>query len=107
MECDGVHGATTRALSLDFLIVPRNFHVDGIVGAAPGAADHKTAPQPAGSGLASVGRFLYPADMIYIFLVIAIVAEVIATSAMAKSDGFTRIWPSLIAFLGYGLAFYL
>ena len=36
--------------------------------------------------------------MIYIFLVIAIVAEVIATSAMAKSDGFTRLWPSLIAF---------
>ena len=45
--------------------------------------------------------------MIYIFLVIAIVAEVIATSAMAKSDGFTRLWPSLIAFFGYGLAFYL
>lgn len=45
--------------------------------------------------------------MIYIFLFVAIVAEVIATSAMAKSDGFTRIWPSLIAFLGYGLAFYL
>jgi small multidrug resistance pump len=45
--------------------------------------------------------------MIYIFLVIAIVAEVIATSAMAKSDGFTRLWPSVIAFIGYGLAFYL
>jgi small multidrug resistance pump len=45
--------------------------------------------------------------MIYLFLIVAIVAEVIATSAMAKSDGFTRIWPSLIAFFGYGLAFYL
>jgi small multidrug resistance pump len=45
--------------------------------------------------------------MVYIFLVIAIVAEVIATSAMAKSDGFTRLWPSVVAFVGYGLAFYL
>lgn len=45
--------------------------------------------------------------MIYIFLVIAIVAEVIATSAMAKSDGFTRLWPSLISVFGYGMAFYL
>lgn len=45
--------------------------------------------------------------MIYIFLIVAIVAEVVATSAMAKSDGFTRIWPTLIAFFGYGLAFYL
>jgi len=45
--------------------------------------------------------------MVYAFLIIAIVAEVFATSAMAKSDGFTRLWPSLIAFVGYGLAFYL
>lgn len=45
--------------------------------------------------------------MVYFFLIVAIVAEVIATSAMAKSDGFTRLWPSLVAFIGYGLAFYL
>ncbi|MBX9458355.1 MAG: QacE family quaternary ammonium compound efflux SMR transporter [Rhizobium sp.] len=45
--------------------------------------------------------------MVYVFLIVAIVAEVIATSAMAKSDGFTRLWPSLISALGYGLAFYL
>ena len=45
--------------------------------------------------------------MVYAFLFIAIVAEVFATSAMAKSDGFTRLWPSLISFAGYGLAFYL
>jgi small multidrug resistance pump len=45
--------------------------------------------------------------MIYVFLVIAIVAEVIATSALAKSDGFTRLWPSVTSFLGYGVAFYL
>jgi small multidrug resistance pump len=45
--------------------------------------------------------------MIYIYLAIAIVAEVFATSAMARSDGFTRLWPTLIAAVGYGLAFYL
>jgi small multidrug resistance pump len=45
--------------------------------------------------------------MIYIYLFIAIVAEVIATSALARSDGFTRLWPTLISAVGYGLAFYL
>jgi small multidrug resistance pump len=74
---------------------------------ALGPVNHKTTPRLAGSGLAAATGFGYPAGMIYIFLIVAIVAEVIATSAMAKSDGFTRIWPSLIAFSGYGLAFYL
>lgn len=50
---------------------------------------------------------LYQRRMIYIYLAIAIVAEVFATSAMAKSDGFTRLWPSVISLVGYGLAFYL
>lgn len=45
--------------------------------------------------------------MIYAFLIVAIVAEVIATTAMARSDGFTRLLPSVISFVGYGLAFYL
>jgi small multidrug resistance pump len=47
------------------------------------------------------------ATMIYILLAAAIVAEVIATSALAKTDGFTKLWPSLLAMAGYGLAFYL
>jgi small multidrug resistance pump len=45
--------------------------------------------------------------MTYIFLVVAIVAEVIGTTALARSDWFTRVWPSVVSFLGYGLAFYL
>lgn len=45
--------------------------------------------------------------MVYLYLVIAIVLEVIATSAMAKSDGFTRLWPSVMSAFGYGIAFYL
>lgn len=45
--------------------------------------------------------------MIYVYLFAAIVLEVIATSAMAKSDGYTTLWPSVISLIGYGLAFYL
>jgi small multidrug resistance pump len=40
-------------------------------------------------------------------LVAAIAAEVVATTALARSDGFTRLGPSLVAVLGYALAFWL
>jgi small multidrug resistance pump len=42
----------------------------------------------------------------YLALAIAIVAEVIATSALRASQGFTQIWPSALAVLGYACAFY-
>ncbi|NOG31313.1 multidrug efflux SMR transporter [Halomonas sp. TBZ9] len=45
--------------------------------------------------------------MTFIYLVLAVVAEVVATSALKASDGFTRLWPSLLVVFGYGLAFYL
>ena len=45
--------------------------------------------------------------MHWILLGISIVAEVIATSALKASDGFTRLWPSVIVVAGYALAFYL
>jgi len=45
--------------------------------------------------------------MIYIYLTAAIVAEVIATSALAKTNGFTNLWPSLVSIAGYGIAFFL
>ena len=41
------------------------------------------------------------------FLAAAIVSEVIATSALKMSDSFTKLWPSLIVVVGYGVAFYL
>lgn len=37
----------------------------------------------------------------------AIVAEVLATTALARSDGLTRLAPSVMAFPGYGVAFRL
>ncbi|MBB6307988.1 DMT family transporter [Xanthobacter tagetidis] len=44
--------------------------------------------------------------MSYAYLFIAIVAEVVATSALKSAEGFTRLWPSVIVTLGYGTAFY-
>lgn len=44
--------------------------------------------------------------MQWFILALAIVAEVIATSALKASNEFTRLWPSVIVVLGYGLAFY-
>ncbi|WP_373557168.1 MULTISPECIES: DMT family transporter [Burkholderia] len=42
----------------------------------------------------------------YAWLAIAIVAEVIGTSALRAADGFTRLWPSVLVVAGYGVAFY-
>ncbi|MBN7795752.1 SMR family transporter [Parahaliea mediterranea] len=42
----------------------------------------------------------------WLFLGIAIVAEVIATSSLKASDGFTRLAPSLVVLVGYAAAFY-
>ncbi|WP_328581616.1 DMT family transporter [Streptomyces sp. NBC_00370] len=43
----------------------------------------------------------------YGLLAAAIAAEVAGTTAMKYSDGFTRLWPSLITLAGYVLAFTL
>jgi small multidrug resistance pump len=40
------------------------------------------------------------------YLGIAIVSEVIGTSALNASAGFSRLWPSLIVVAGYAVAFY-
>jgi small multidrug resistance pump len=42
----------------------------------------------------------------YVYLLIAIVAEVIGTSALKAAEGFTRPVPSLVVVAGYGAAFY-
>ena len=44
--------------------------------------------------------------MAYALLFIAIIAEVIGTSALKMSEGFTKLGPSLLVVVGYGLAFY-
>ena len=45
--------------------------------------------------------------MKWIYLFLAIISEVIATSALKESSGFSRLLPSLLAILGYCSAFYL
>ncbi|WP_372833174.1 SMR family transporter [Pontibacterium sp.] len=42
----------------------------------------------------------------WLFLGVAIAAEVIATTALKSSDGFSKLWPSLLVITGYGVAFY-
>jgi small multidrug resistance pump len=42
----------------------------------------------------------------WILLYVAILAEVVATSLLKSSEGFTRPWPSLAVIAGYGIAFY-
>ena len=42
----------------------------------------------------------------YLYLGIAVAAEVIATNALKASDGFTRPLPTVVVALGYGIAFY-
>jgi small multidrug resistance pump len=45
--------------------------------------------------------------MNWLFLAVAIVAEVIATSALKASEGFSKLAPSALVVLGYGVAFYM
>jgi small multidrug resistance pump len=44
--------------------------------------------------------------MVYVYLVIAVAFEVVATTALKESEGFTRLWPSAVTVVGYAVAFY-
>jgi small multidrug resistance pump len=44
--------------------------------------------------------------MSYLFLTIAIIAEVIATSALKASQGFSVLMPSITTILGYAVALF-
>ncbi len=44
--------------------------------------------------------------MTYLYLALAIIAEVAATSALKASEEFSRLIPSLIVVVGYGIAYY-
>ncbi|MDK1029888.1 MAG: SMR family transporter [Anaerolineae bacterium] len=45
--------------------------------------------------------------MAYLYLAMAILAELIATTALKASQEFTKLVPSIIVVTGYGTAFYL
>ncbi len=67
-----------------------------------------------GAFLASNGFDLYidglnsegETNMTYIWLIVAIIAEVIATTSLKLSEGFSRLWPSVVTIVFYGVAFY-
>lgn len=42
----------------------------------------------------------------WLFLTVAIVSEVVATSTLKFTDSFTKLWPSIIVIAGYGISFY-
>jgi small multidrug resistance pump len=45
--------------------------------------------------------------MNYVFLLAAIAVEVVATTALARCDSFTKLYPSLLAVCGYAAALWL
>lgn len=45
--------------------------------------------------------------MSWLMLVVAIAAEVIATSTLKSTEGFTRLWPSVVVVVCYEVAFIL
>ncbi len=45
--------------------------------------------------------------MVYLYLMIAIGAEVFSTLALKPAEGFTKIGPSIVVILGYAISFYL
>ena len=42
----------------------------------------------------------------WLLLLVAILSEVIGTSALKASDGFSKLWPVLTVIVGYSLSFY-
>ncbi|WP_170398993.1 DMT family transporter [Ruegeria arenilitoris] len=43
----------------------------------------------------------------YLILFLAVIAETIGTTALQASQQFSRLWPSLLVVVSYGIAFYL
>ncbi|MFC0526211.1 DMT family transporter [Phytohabitans kaempferiae] len=44
--------------------------------------------------------------MAYVFLGLAIAAEVLGTSLLKSTEGFTRLWPTVATLSAYGMAFF-
>ncbi|WP_298291050.1 SMR family transporter [uncultured Litoreibacter sp.] len=43
----------------------------------------------------------------YLFLLFAVIAETVGTSALQSSQQFTRLWPSVLVVVAYAISFYL
>jgi small multidrug resistance pump len=45
--------------------------------------------------------------VVYLLMAAAIASEVLATSTLPRTDGFTRLWPSVVVLVAYALSFVL
>lgn len=43
----------------------------------------------------------------YLFLILAVAAETVGTSALNASQQFTKLWPSVLVVVAYAISFYL
>ena len=43
----------------------------------------------------------------YVYLLFAILAEILATSGLKLTEGFSKLIPTILVLTGYGIAFYL
>lgn len=43
----------------------------------------------------------------YIFLILAIIAEIVAANALKSSNQFTKLWPSVLSLSCYGVSLFL
>ena len=43
---------------------------------------------------------------IWLYLLAAIIAEVVGTSALRATDGLSKLWPSLLMIVAYGISFF-
>lgn len=50
---------------------------------------------------------MHAGALTYLLLFGAIIAEVVSTSLLKSTEGFTRLWPTVICLGGYGAAFAL
>lgn len=64
-------------------------------------AEIRTGSPDASCRTGAIGR-----NMSFLYLSIAIIAEVIATSALKASNGFSVLWPSLATIAGYAVALF-
>ena len=52
-------------------------------------------------------RKIYGEFMAYLYLAVAIISEIFATTMLKDTNGFTVLWPSVLTVLGYVVSFFM
>lgn len=50
---------------------------------------------------------VYGDFMAYLYLAVAIISEILATTMLKDTNGFTVLWPSVLTVLGYVVSFFM